>query len=99
MGQETYQVTRRSDAPVKQSDDRDLRQESLPDSVGEGDDSQKWQTVVRGKDGVIRFKLDPRLVRAHREYQKWLNMDHEQRSQYEIVGDPLNFFLKKHKVP
>lgn len=50
------------------------------------------------KEG-IKYKLDPRIVEAHLDYEEWLELGDEERDALGIQGDVLNYFLRKYQVP
>ena len=46
-----------------------------------------------------KYKLDPRIVEAHLDYEEWLELGDEERDALGIQGDVLNYFLRKYQVP
>ena len=54
---------------------------------------------AEAKKKGIKYKLDSRIVRAHRDYAKWLELDDDERDKLGIQGDVLLHFFRKYKVP
>lgn len=46
-----------------------------------------------------KYRIDPRIIKAHRDYQRWLNLSDIERDKTGIQGDVLMHFFRKHAVP